>query len=72
MAQELVRVEAKKDYAKRLSDVISLMRARIVDSIHIVPRPTRESLIEDAIEKVVDLARDYGIPSPIEFSGVAP
>ncbi len=70
--QQWVRIEWKKDYISQFEDALPLVRARIVDSIHIVPEPESEKYLEDATEKVVELARDTGMPMRIDFSGVAP
>lgn len=72
LTQEWVTTQSKKDYAKRFEDAKLLMRSRIIDSLLIQPTPENERVLMKATQEVIDLARDEGLPCPIELGGAIP
>lgn len=62
----------RKEYEWRFEDTKPLIRASIIDSLLIKPTIQSEKALKKAEETVIDLARDKGLPCPLEYSGVIP
>jgi len=67
LKQEWVKFRAKKEYESQFQDAKPLMRARIVDSVLIRPELESANFLKKANETIVDLARDKGLPCPIDY-----